>query len=66
MTAAGEEEHRGEVTELAVAGDAPGCAALADEHAIGGFRTAWTEGAEVKGAPALYEFTQGDALTFKY
>jgi predicted peroxiredoxin len=26
----------------------------------------WTEGAEVKGAPALYEFTQGGALTFNY
>jgi hypothetical protein len=26
----------------------------------------WTEGAEVKGAPALYEFTQGGALTFSY
>ncbi len=25
----------------------------------------WTEGAEVKGAPALYEFT-GGALTFNY
>jgi predicted peroxiredoxin len=26
----------------------------------------WTEGAEVKGAPSLYEFTQGGALTFNY
>jgi predicted peroxiredoxin len=26
----------------------------------------WTEGAEVKGAPALYEFTAGGALTFNY
>ena len=26
----------------------------------------WTDGAEVKGAPALYEFTQGGALTFNY
>ena len=26
----------------------------------------WVEGAEVKGAPALYEFTQGGALTFTY
>jgi predicted peroxiredoxin len=27
---------------------------------------AWTKGAEVKGAPALYEFTEGGALTFNY
>jgi uncharacterized protein len=27
---------------------------------------AWTEGAEVKGAPSLYEFTAGGALTFNY
>ena len=26
----------------------------------------WVQGAEVKGAPALYEFTQGGALTFNY
>lgn len=26
----------------------------------------WVEGAEVKGAPALYEFTAGGALTFNY
>jgi predicted peroxiredoxin len=26
----------------------------------------WCDGAEVKGAPALYEFTQGGALTFTY
>ena len=26
----------------------------------------WVEGAEVKGAPALYEFTKGGALTFNY
>ena len=26
----------------------------------------WVEGAEVKGAPSLYEFTQGGALTFNY
>jgi predicted peroxiredoxin len=26
----------------------------------------WVEGAEVKGAPALYEFTRGGALTFTY
>jgi len=26
----------------------------------------WTKGAEVKGAPALYEFTEGGALTFNY
>jgi predicted peroxiredoxin len=26
----------------------------------------WVEGAEVKGAPAVYEFTQGGALTFTY
>ncbi len=26
----------------------------------------WCQGAEVKGAPALYEFTQGGALTFSY
>jgi predicted peroxiredoxin len=26
----------------------------------------WCEGAEVKGAPALYEFTRGGALTFTY
>jgi uncharacterized protein len=26
----------------------------------------WTDGAEVKGAPSLYEFTQGGALTFNY
>jgi len=26
----------------------------------------WTKGAEVKGAPSLYEFTQGGALTFNY
>jgi predicted peroxiredoxin len=27
---------------------------------------AWTKGAEVKGAPSLYEFTEGGALTFNY
>ncbi len=27
---------------------------------------AWVQGAEVKGAAALYEFTQGGALTFNY
>lgn len=26
----------------------------------------WTEGAEVKGAPAMYEFAAGGALTFNY
>ena len=26
----------------------------------------WFEGAEVKGPPSLYEFTQGGALTFNY
>ena len=26
----------------------------------------WVQGAEVKGAPALYEFTPGGALTFTY
>ncbi len=26
----------------------------------------WVEGAEVKGAPSLFEFTQGGALTFNY
>jgi predicted peroxiredoxin len=26
----------------------------------------WVEGAEVKGAPSLYEFTAGGALTFNY
>ena len=26
----------------------------------------WTTGAEVKGAPSLYEFTEGGALTFTY
>ena len=26
----------------------------------------WVKGAEVKGAPSLYEFTQGGALTFNY
>jgi uncharacterized protein len=26
----------------------------------------WVETAEVKGAPALYEFTEGGALTFNY
>jgi predicted peroxiredoxin len=26
----------------------------------------WSAGAEVKGAPALFEFTQGGALTFNY
>jgi predicted peroxiredoxin len=26
----------------------------------------WVPGAEVKGAPSLYEFTQGGALTFNY
>jgi predicted peroxiredoxin len=26
----------------------------------------WVDGAEVKGAPALYEFTRGGALTFTY
>ena len=28
--------------------------------------TEWVEGAEVKGAPSLYEFTAGGALTFNY
>jgi predicted peroxiredoxin len=27
---------------------------------------AWTKGAEVKGAPSLYEFTDGGALVFNY
>ena len=27
---------------------------------------AWVKGAEVKGAPSLYEFTEGGALTFNY
>ena len=27
---------------------------------------AWTKGAEVKGAPSLYEFAAGGALTFNY
>lgn len=27
---------------------------------------AWVKGAEVKGAPSLYEFTTGGALTFNY
>jgi predicted peroxiredoxin len=27
---------------------------------------AWTKGAEVKGAPSLYEFTAGGALVFNY
>jgi predicted peroxiredoxin len=27
---------------------------------------AWVKGVEVKGAPALYEFTQGGALVFNY
>ena len=26
----------------------------------------WTKGAEVKGAPSVYEFTEGGALTFSY
>ena len=26
----------------------------------------WTKGAEVKGAPSMYEFAQGGALTFNY
>ena len=26
----------------------------------------WVQGAEVKGAPSLYEFTAGGALTFNY
>ncbi|HKN45562.1 MAG TPA: DsrE family protein [Propionibacteriaceae bacterium] len=26
----------------------------------------WVQGAEVKGAPSLFEFTQGGALTFNY
>jgi hypothetical protein len=26
----------------------------------------WTKNAEVKGAPSLYEFTAGGALTFNY
>ncbi len=26
----------------------------------------WVEGAEVKGAPSLYEFTEGGALVFNY
>ena len=28
--------------------------------------TEWTQGAEVKGAPSLYEFTSGGALIFNY
>ena len=32
-----------------------------------GLETAnWVPGAEVKGAPSLYEFTAGGALTFNY
>jgi predicted peroxiredoxin len=27
---------------------------------------AWVQGAEVKGAPSLFEFSQGGALTFNY
>ena len=27
---------------------------------------AWTKGAEVKGAPSVYEFTEGGALVFNY
>ena len=27
---------------------------------------AWVQGAEVKGAPSVYEFTQGGALVFNY
>jgi hypothetical protein len=29
-------------------------------------QAAWVQGAEVKSAPSLYEFTQGGALTFNY
>ena len=29
-------------------------------------KASWVKGAEVKGAPSLYEFTQGGALIFNY
>lgn len=61
--------------------NAPSIAALHDEYVAKGGRfyvcpvcvktrgmedAVWTKGAEVKGAPSLYEFTAGGALTFNY
>jgi predicted peroxiredoxin len=40
------------------------CPVCVKTHGLEGAE--WCEGAEVKGAPALYEFTQGGALTFNY
>ena len=61
--------------------DAPSIADLHAEYVEGGGRffacpvcvktrhledAEWVSGAEVKGAPALYEFAEGGALTFNY
>jgi predicted peroxiredoxin len=40
------------------------CPVCMKTHGLEG--AALTDGAEVKGAPAVYEFTQGGALTFNY
>src|SRR5919112_1150074 len=49
----------------------PNAPSIADLHTVcvetGGLEDAtWTKNAEVKGAPSLYEFTAGGALTFNY
>lgn len=61
--------------------DAPSIAELHEEYVERGGRfyacpvcvktrgmgdATWSKGAEVKGAPSLYEFTQGGALVFSY
>jgi predicted peroxiredoxin len=67
--------------ERIIVPDAPSVAALHEEYVERGGRffacpvcvkthhleyAEWVPGAEVKGAPALYEFTSGGALTFNY
>jgi predicted peroxiredoxin len=67
--------------ERIIVPDAPSVAELHEEYVERGGRffacpvcvkthhlehAEWVPGAEVKGAPALYEFTSGGALTFNY
>ena len=40
------------------------CPVCVKTHGLEG--ATWTKGAEVKGAPSLYEFTAGGALVFNY